>query len=80
MRLKQKVNTWEGTGNISTTGKLSLDLSQLHLAPASGKELWSNFGTASLTQIHTGNYPNPSFKFLAHLKWSCFTPDFAKIV
>lgn len=80
MRPKQKENIWEEKGNISSTGKLSLDLSQSRLAPASGKELWNNFGTGSLTLLCTGNYSNPSSKFLAHLKWSCFTPDFAKIV
>lgn len=79
MRPKQKENIWEEKGNISSTGKLSLGLSQSCLALASGKELWNNLGTGSLTQLCTGNYPNPSSKFLAHLTWSCFTLDSEKI-
>lgn len=80
MRPKQKEIIREEKGNISSTGKLSLDVSQSCLPPASGKELWNNFGTGSLALLCIGNYPNPSSKFLAHLKRSCFTSDFAKIV
>lgn len=31
-----------------------------------------NSGTRSITELCTGNSPNPSSRFLAHLKWSCF--------
>lgn len=62
MKPQEKENIWEEKGNISSTRKSSLDLSQWCLASASGKELWNNFGTESLTQLCTGNYPNPSSK------------------
>lgn len=79
MRPKQKENIWEGKGNISSTGTLSLGARQPCLAPASGKERWNNSGTGSPTQLCTGNSTSPSSKFLAHLNWSGFTLDFAKI-